>query len=769
MSFEQWELGVAAVERSDWVEACDLFEGILDPNSDATAGQFIALGQAAFWVNDLDTTIAARERAFSVYRDGGDDHAAALLALELAHDHALKMREAVSNAWVNRARRLLVSHPESAAAAHMARWQARAALDGDGDPESALIHIDEALRIARQVGDRDLEMLVTHDRGQIMVTMGLLEEGMPLMEEAMLAAASGELTPNTVGKIYCNMIAACLDTADYGAAAQWTDQAERWCEGASADSGYPGICRVRRSEINRRRGLLDAAEEGARRAAQELKNFIPFAAAAHAEIGNVHLQRGELDLAEAEFSTAHQFGDSAMPGLALLRSAQGQTVVAAGLIRSAMESLPDGSLARARLLPSAVELFLESGDIGDARDLVDEMERIASRFGSSALRAAASYARGLVAGEDGDLAEATLRLRSALTTWMACGLPYDAARARLALGRRLAESGAAEAATLEIRAAAVEFEQLEARLDLKEARALLGEDEPAPDQGAEALALLSNLDIAALSRYMVVGAYARFDEGVRNRLADARQRIGAGLVRPTGNRDNHLVWAAPGSGKTFLVEQIAAGLDGVRYVELNLARLSEDEFRAALLDATSGDGPCLVLIDEVDAKPDASWPYEVLLPFLDVNVDRGGHVVFVMAGSSGASIDAMKHAIGSRPKGADLLSRTPTDNEFVVAPLGVGDQILVALSQARQAAARSGSTIRAAEKAALYYLSVTPYLANARQLAEFMARAVDRMPPGEDRLKYDHLFSPGDPENKQFWMKLDGEASAVVDSYVTIQ
>ncbi len=25
------------------------------------------------------------------------------------------------------------------------------------------------------------------------------------------------------------------------------------------------------------------------------------------------------------------------------------------------------------------------------------------------------------------------------------------------------------------------------------------------------------------------------------------------------------------------------------------------------------------------------------------------------------------------------------------------------------------------------------------------------MPRGEDRVKYDHLFSPGDPKNKAFW------------------
>jgi hypothetical protein len=349
-----------------------------------------------------------------------------------------------------------------------------------------------------------------------------------------------------------------------------------------------------------------------------------------------------------------------------------------------------------------------------------------------------------------------------------CGLPYDAARARLALGRQLAEAGSAQAAALEVGAAAAEFERLEARLDLEEARRFLAVGESAPDPAAEAAALLAGFDVAALSRYLIVGDYARFDDDVRNRLADARQRIRAGLVHPTGNRENHLVWAAPGSGKTFFVQQIAEELDGTRYVELNLAGLSEDEFRAALADGVAGGDSCLVLVDEVDAKPDASWPYEVLLPYLDVNVERGGRVVFVMAGSSGGSLDEMKQGIRSRPKGNDLLSRTPTDNDLVVAPLGVGDQFLVALSQLRRAALRSGRSVRAVEKSALYYIAATPYLANARQLSEFVAHAVRRMPPGEDRLKYDHLFSPGDPENKQFWMRLSKEAGQLVGRYVTI-
>jgi hypothetical protein len=80
----------------------------------------------------------------------------------------------------------------------------------------------------------------------------------------------------------------------------------------------------------------------------------------------------------------------------------------------------------------------------------------------------------------------------------------------------------------------------------------------------------------------------------------------------------------------------------------------------------------------------------------------------------------------------------------------VGDRVLVALTHVRSAAGENGVELSAVEKMALYYLAVEPRLANARQLREFAVRAVERLLPGEDALKYDHLFTPGDPENKAF-------------------
>jgi TolB-like protein len=288
-----------------------------------------------------------------------------------------------------------------------------------------------------------------------------------------------------------------------------------------------------------------------------------------------------------------------------------------------------------------------------------------------------------------------------------------------------------------------------------------------PAQG-ELVALVRSLSSVRMDEYAVVGSYMRFDERVRQRLKDARLRIAEACGQPALRRDNHLVWAAPGSGKTYFVEQVAASLPGVGYQELNLAKLSEEELRSGLEQAVGG-GPTVCLVDEVDAKPEAPWPYELLLPFLDVNLERGGGSVFVLAGSSGATIGEFKERIAARPKGRDLLSRVPEANEWEISPMDAGDRMLVALSQMLNAAAELGRPLAAVEKLALHYVAVAPHLGNARQLREFAVRAVERGSATNDRLRYDDLFDSGDPENKRFWVSVMPAAEPLENSFVQVE
>lgn len=285
-----------------------------------------------------------------------------------------------------------------------------------------------------------------------------------------------------------------------------------------------------------------------------------------------------------------------------------------------------------------------------------------------------------------------------------------------------------------------------------------------------ACSILRGLDVVVLPRFYVVGAYTRYDESVRNSLKDAKRKIMSGIESSSRKRENHLLWAPPGSGKTFFVQQIvSAAPTALPFLELNLAKCGEHEFRSGLAGLDATEGPCLCLVDEVDAKPDQAWPYELLLPYLDANFSRRGNLVFVMAGSTGSSIEEMKRLIESRPKGKDLLSRVPNENEIVVPPLDMGDQILVALSQFRQVGKEIGRQINSVEKIGLYYVALNPRLANARQLREFAVRAVERVPANDDRLRYDHLFNPGDPENKRFWFEASATAADLEDKYVYLE
>jgi pimeloyl-ACP methyl ester carboxylesterase len=286
----------------------------------------------------------------------------------------------------------------------------------------------------------------------------------------------------------------------------------------------------------------------------------------------------------------------------------------------------------------------------------------------------------------------------------------------------------------------------------------------------EARSFIGALDWVVLSRYRVVGDYTRYEETVRNALKDVRHKIAAGFDRPSRKRENYLIWAAPGSGKTYFVQQVAASLpQPIRYKECNLAKCSREEFLSSFAQLDAENTPCLCLIDEVDAKHQEAWPYEVLLPYLDANTDRGTQFVFVLAGSSGSSLVEIKKQIASRPKGADLLTRIPAGNEYEIPPMNLGDRVLVVLSQFRQAGREVGREVKEVEKLSLYYVALNSLLANARQLRELAVRTIERLPTGEDRVKYDHLFGAGDPENKAFWMQSLPAAADLANRFVTLE
>ena len=163
------------------------------------------------------------------------------------------------------------------------------------------------------------------------------------------------------------------------------------------------------------------------------------------------------------------------------------------------------------------------------------------------------------------------------------------------------------------------------------------------------------------------------------------------------------------------------------------------------------------------------WPYEILLPYLDASVERGKPLVFVLAGSEGANLGEIKKLIAARPKGSDLLSRIPAGNEYEIMPLNIGDRILVVLSQFREIGKEFNREIRAVEK--LVFIMLLSILAWRMPVncANLLFRAIEHVPPNDDRIKYDHLFSAGDPENKAFWLQAQPTAAGLANSFAVLK
>ena len=468
------QAGRAAAKRHAWREAFDLLRAA-DATTPLSPEDLESLGEAAWWSGLLDACIDARERAYRQYLDTGNPRRAGYLALTLTRDYFGKQNGAVANAWLSRGERLLEAEPDSPEKAWLYRTKSVIATEGQRDFSQGLDYALKTLQIATRVKDRDLMALGLHDQGRALLALGQVTQGMALMDEATVAAVGGELSPWVTAAIYCNMIMECHHIADIRRAGEWSDAAKRWCE-RQAIAGFPGMCRVYRAEVMRLRGAWPEAEQEARRACEELKEFnLGYCAGAFYEIGEIRLHMGDLAGAEEAFRHTHELGRDPQPGLALLRLAEGRTAAAFASIKSAVTGQTRDRLVRARMLPALVDIAIAARDPEAAAGGVEDLSRIARDYGSAALEAMALSSRGALHFAREERAEAVAILREALQLWKDLDTPYEVARTRLRLAEALRAAGDLDSAALELDTARVVFERLGARPDLARADALLAQ------------------------------------------------------------------------------------------------------------------------------------------------------------------------------------------------------------------------------------------------------------------------------------------------------
>ena len=462
-----------AFDRHAWQEAFDLLSAA-DASGGLAPEDLESLAEAAFWTGRTDECIEALERAYAGFTEAGNARGAASVAINLCFHHFAKLAPSVAAGWSSRAVRLLEAEPDCPEHGHLARISTNVTMS-TGNLDGALEYARRTYEIGSRFGDRDLQAFGLFDQGNVLVAKGQVAEGMALLDEAMVAAVSGELGPFATGVIYCSMITTCERLADYRRAAEWTDAAQRWCDRQSI-AGFPGLCRVQHAQIMRLRGAWAEAEEEATRARDELQGFnLRATGEAFYQIGEIRLRMGDLPAADDAFCQAHELGREPQPGLALLRLAEGKLDAARSMINRAIVDQSWDRLARARLLPVQVEIAIAAADLETASSAADELEAIAETYDTPALRASAACALGALQLAEGDAAAACESLRRGWRLWQEVDAPYEAARARMLLAAAYQAGGDGEAAKLELRSAASTFERLGAVLDTRRAAELLGD------------------------------------------------------------------------------------------------------------------------------------------------------------------------------------------------------------------------------------------------------------------------------------------------------
>ena len=451
-ALEDLEAARAAIGRGRWREAYMRFTAA------SGAGQLEAedlerQAEAAWWVGEGTACIRAREAAYRRYIERVELQAAARVALALAEDHLHRLARSVGQSWLRRAEQHLEGLGETRTHGWLARLHTVLTLDVQGDPQEAMRHADRSLEIARRTGDTDLEALAIQDRGRILVAIGRVADGLALIDDAMTFASAGQLTPMTAGRTYCNMMTTCDRLGDYGRAAEWHDAAHSWSE-PHAESVFPGLCRVHHAGILRLRGALTEAEQEARRAAEELGDFLKdVAGEAFYELGEIRMRMGDHAGAEAMYGEAHDRGRNPQPGLALLRLAQGNVEAARSMIERSLADPAVTVLGRAKLLPALVEIAIAGDAVDRAAAAAKELETITETYSSPALVASATLARGAVELARGNAEAALGHLGRARRIWTEIDLPFELARTRTLMARAHTALGDRDGAEMEEQAA----------------------------------------------------------------------------------------------------------------------------------------------------------------------------------------------------------------------------------------------------------------------------------------------------------------------------
>lgn len=474
-------VGAEALVKGDWARSRDAFEAAWAEQESAEA--LDGLGRALWWL-DPAAALEVRGRAFALLRRDRRDREAAEVAIWLSRHHrSLYHRHAMADGWLARARSLSAEFGEVGS---LPGWILLAESEIPGAVEASEAKPDRAVKIARECGDVDLEIVALARRGAVRVGSGDVTAGLSDLHEAMAAATSGEgRDVEHVIEALCTLLEVTGWLGDPEVAEPWAqfllDFRSSFTFGplvpfetSSPTELISAFCTGCCGGVYLVTGRLDAAEEQLVAAAQRMSMSGLQTRCLHPVARLVELRVLQGRLAEAEavltgFTSDWQCATAA----ASLELAQGRPSGAVAVLDAALGRLRQVPVLAVPVHAQRVDAAIAAGNVWLADESAQAIDAVASSTGTVLHRAQANFARAKVALARG-AGEAPKWLRAAAVGFAEAGAPLPASRARLALARALAVEDRGVTIT-EARAALQAFDRMGATADADRAAAFLRE------------------------------------------------------------------------------------------------------------------------------------------------------------------------------------------------------------------------------------------------------------------------------------------------------
>jgi DNA-binding CsgD family transcriptional regulator len=454
-----------AYARRAWLEAHDAF-GRADARAPLELEDLELYVTAALMLARDDEAVAVLERAHQGYLERGEPRRAARAAAWIGLNLATRGAVGPASGWFGRAQRLLDEQAEECAERGYLLMPSVFRHEAAGDFMQAAAVAEKAAALGLRFGDPDLFAMALHAQGHMLVKAGRCPEGFALLDEAMVAVTTGELSPFAVGIVYCGVILACQSVFEVGRAREWTRALAEWADEQPELVAFTGRCRIHRAEVLQLSGSWpDALEEARLAGSRFLEDKNPAVGLAYYRQGELLRLLGRFEEADEAYRQASRLGWEPQPGLAQLRLAQGKVGAALAAIRRASKEIQD-PLKRATLLPAEVEIALAAGELDEARAAKVELGEVAATYDSPMLAALAAHEQGAMALADGEPQRALVSLREAQKGWLKLDAPYEVARTRVLVSQACAALGDAETSKLELESAREIFSDLGAAPDL---------------------------------------------------------------------------------------------------------------------------------------------------------------------------------------------------------------------------------------------------------------------------------------------------------------